>query len=61
MLLCIINPPLYNALISAQYALVSVVMCVARDIDDMPVSVLRGCMVSDGYTLCIEEYMPNRL
>lgn len=50
-LFLIINPPLYNTLIPAQYALVSVVMYGAHDNDAMPVSLLRGCMVLDRYTL----------
>ena len=61
MLFPIIIPSSYNALIPAQYALVYVVMCVAHDNDAMMVSLLRGCMVLDRYTLCIEEYIPNRL
>ena len=61
MLFPIINPPLYNTLIPAQYALVSVVIDGAHDNDDMMVSLLRDSMVLDRYTLCIEEYMPNRL
>ena len=59
--LYIINPSLYSALIPAQYALVTVVMCVAHDNDVMPVSLLRSCMVSNGLSHSIIEYMPNRL
>ena len=51
MLFPIVNPYPYCALIPAQYALVSVMMCVARDIEVLQVSLLRGYMVSDGYTL----------
>jgi len=47
----IINPPLYNALIPAQYAPISTVMYVAHDNGAMMVSLLRGCMMRDRYTL----------
>ena len=59
--LCFVNPSSYNALFYAQYTHISTVSDTTRDNDAMLVSLLRGCMVSDGYTLCIEEYMPNRL
>ena len=61
MLFPIIIPSSHSALISAQYAFVSVVMCVARDIDDMTVSLLRDSVVSYRFTHSIIEYMPNRL
>ena len=51
MLLYIINPSLYSALIPARYAPTSVVMCVARDNDTMTVSLLCICMMLDRYTL----------
>ena len=60
-LLCIINPPLYNALFPAQYAPISTVMYVAHDNGAMMVSLLHDSMMRDRYTLYIKEYMPNRL
>ena len=51
----------YNAHCSAQYTPISVVIDGAHDNDDMPVSVLRICMVSDGYTLWIIAYLTNTL
>ena len=48
MLFPIINPSLYNALIPAQYALVSVVLCVARDIVTVSITLLRYPMHSIG-------------
>ena len=56
-----IIPSSHSALFYAQYTHISTVSDTTRDNDAMLVSLLRGCMVSDGYTLCIEEYMPNRL
>ena len=51
MLLCIIIPSSYNALIPAQYAPIFTVMYVAHDNGTMMVSLLRGYMVLDRYTL----------
>ena len=48
MLFPIINPSSHSALIRAQYAPISTVIDGARDIDDMPVSLLRYDMVSNG-------------
>ena len=61
MLLCIINPSLYSALYPTLYIPTSTVVYGARDIDVMPVSLLRICMVSDGYTLWIIAYLTNTL
>lgn len=49
--LCSVNLSSYSALIPAHYALVSVVIDGAHDNDAMTVSLLRGCMVLDRYTL----------
>ena len=61
MLLCIIIPSPYNALFPAQYTLISTVIDGAHDNDAMIVSVLRGCMVLDRYTLWIIAYLSNTL
>ena len=59
--LCSINTSSHSTLFPAHYALVSMVNDGARDNDIIPVSLLRICMVLDRYTLCIEEYIQNRL
>ncbi len=61
MLFPIIIPSSHSALFPAQYTLISTVIDGAHDNGTMMVSLLRGYMVVDRYTLCIEEYMPNRL
>ena len=59
--LCSVNPSPYSALIPAQYAPISTVMCVARDNGAIPVSLLRNSMMRDRYTLCIIAYLSNTL
>ena len=61
MLLCIINTSLYSALYPTLYIPTSTVVYGARDIDVMPVSLLRGSMVSDRYTLWIIAYFSKTL
>ena len=51
MLLCIINPPLYNALFPDHYAPISVVIDGAHDNGTMTVSLLHDSMMRDRYTL----------
>ena len=61
MLLCIINTSSHSALHPALYIPTSVMTGGACDNDAMTVSVLHDSMMRDRYTLCIEEYMLNRL
>ena len=61
MLLCIIDPSLYSALYPTLYIPTSVVTGGAHDIVTVTVSLLRGCMVVDRYTLWIITYFSNAL
>ena len=61
MLFPIINPSSHSALIPAQYDPISTVIDEAHDNGSIPVSLLRGCMVLDRYTLCIIAYFSNTL
>ena len=61
MLLYIINPSLYSALIPTLYNPTSTVMYDVHDIDVMTVSLLCICMMLDRYTLWIIAYLSNTL